>query len=178
MQVNIKMSQKTVLGPSVLSVLGAVALSGAVQAGVSHQKSSVGLPSRQKRLTPIEIKSLKYISAGTGTSGISGIQTRVLKGDPSQPGMYTIELRVPAHTRIEAHEHPDDRIATVVSGTWFFGYGRQFEAKTLKALKPGSFYTEPSHEPHFARTGSTAAVVQITGFGPSGTKYENESRVP
>jgi quercetin dioxygenase-like cupin family protein len=31
--------------------------------------------------------------------------------------MYTIQLTIPAGTRIEAHGHPDDRIATVISGT-------------------------------------------------------------
>ena len=60
---------------------------------------------------------------GAGTSGLSGIETSVLKGNPKQAGLYTIVLRVPANTRIEAHDHPDDRVATVVSGTWYFGYG-------------------------------------------------------
>ncbi|MBS1702958.1 MAG: hypothetical protein JST12_14935 [Armatimonadetes bacterium] len=35
----------------------------------------------------------------------------------------------------------------------------------------GSFYTEPSHVAHFAQTGDEAAVVQITGYGPTGTTY-------
>ena len=79
-------------------------------------------------------------SAGAGTSGVTGIQTIVLKGDPTMHGLYTILLRVPAHTRIAAHHHPDDRIATVVSGTWYFGYGAKFNETGLRALPPGSFY--------------------------------------
>jgi hypothetical protein len=33
---------------------------------------------------------------------------------------------VPAHTRIAAHSHRDDRVATVISGTWDIGYGDKF----------------------------------------------------
>ncbi len=125
----------------------------------------------RQRLTPGEINELAATAAGAGTSGLSGIRTRVLKGDPSRSGVYTIELAVPANTRIEAHDHPDDRVATVISGTWYFGYGRRFDEKSLKALPPGSFYTEPPNEPHFARTGDVPVVIQISGFGPTGTKY-------
>lgn len=130
-----------------------------------------GLAPEQVRLTPGEIAKLPSVGAGAGTSGLSGIQTRVLKGDPSKGGLYTIELRVPAHTRIQAHTHPDDRVVTVVSGIWSFGYGSRFEAKALKALPPESFYSEPPNIPHFAQTGRTAVVVHITGYGPTGTKY-------
>lgn len=62
-------------------------------------------------------------------------------------------------------------MATVISGTWYFGYGPRFDDSRVKALPPGSFYVEPPNEPHFARTGDTPVVVQITGFGPTGTRY-------
>lgn len=133
--------------------------------------SSARAQDGSKRLTPDEIAAMPPSGAGAGTSGVSGIKTRVLKGDPTKPGVYTIQLTVPANTRIEAHKHPDDRVATVVSGTWFIGYGSEFDEKKLKALKPGSFYTEPPDVDHFARTGKTAVVVQITGYGPTGTEY-------
>lgn len=124
-----------------------------------------------QRLTPTEINAVTPTGAGAGTSGVSGIQTRVLKGDPNRPGLYTIQLTVPANTRIEAHTHPDDRVATVISGTWHIGYGAHFDEKNLKALTAGSFYTEPPNVAHFARTANQPVVVQITGYGPTGTKY-------
>ena len=127
-------------------------------------------PLRQ-RLTPSEIDALSHIEAGAGTSGVTGIQTHILKGDPTQSGLYTIQLTVPANTMIEAHRHSDDRVATVISGTWFIGYGSRFEERELKALPPGSFYTEPPGVSHFAWTGNKPVVVQITGFGPTGTEY-------
>jgi len=131
----------------------------------------------QQRLTPADVEALAPTGPGAGTSGVSGIQTRVLKGDPKQALLYTIQLTVPANTRIEAHHHPDDRVATVISGTWYFGYGARFDEELLKALPAGSFYTEPPNEPHFARTGSTPVVLQISGLGPTGTRYvEGRSR--
>jgi uncharacterized RmlC-like cupin family protein len=129
-----------------------------------------------QRLTPPEIDAVAPTGAGAGTSGVSGIQTRVLKGDPNKPGLYTIQLTVPANTKIEAHAHPDDRVATVISGTWHIGYGFRFGENKLKALAPGSFYTEPPTVAHFARTGNQPVVVQITGYGPTGTKYVNSQQ--
>jgi quercetin dioxygenase-like cupin family protein len=128
-----------------------------------------------QRLTASEIDALPPSGLGTGTSGVSGIQTRILRGDPTQPAAYTIQLNVPANTRIDAHDHPDDRAVTVISGTWYFGYGTRYDEKELKELPPGSFYTEPPNTPHFARTGSRPAVVQISGFGPSGTRYQHQT---
>lgn len=127
--------------------------------------------SAQQRLTPGEANALGKSGPTAGTSGVSGIETSVLKGEPTQSGLYTILLKVPANTQIEAHHHPDDRVATVISGTWYFGYGDKFDERKLKALPPGGFYTEPPNERHFARTGDTPVVLQITGFGPTGTQY-------
>lgn len=128
-------------------------------------------PPIQQRKPPAEFDFSTAASAGAGTSGIAAIQTIVLKGDPTRAGLYTIMLRIPANTRIAAHTHPDDRIGTFISGTWYFGYGKVFDANALKALPPGSFYTEPPSDPHFAETRETPVVLQITGYGPTGTTY-------
>ena len=132
----------------------------------------------EKRLTPAEYEFPQHGNPGTGSSGVGGIETVVLKGDPNQAGVYTIMLRVPAHTKIAAHSHRDDRVATVVSGTWHIGYGEKFDEAKLKALPPGSFYTEPPSQAHFAETGDEDVVVQITGFGPSSTDYVDPTQDP
>ena len=134
--------------------------------------------SPEERLTPTEYKFPAQGNPGTGSSGVAGIQTVVLKGNPDQAGVYTIMLRVPAHTRIAAHSHRDDRIATVISGTWRIGYGSVFDESKLKALPPGSFYTEPPGQTHFAETADEPVVVQITGFGPSSTDYVESGKDP
>ncbi|MCU1266504.1 MAG: hypothetical protein JWM21_2822 [Acidobacteria bacterium] len=123
------------------------------------------------RLAPSDINELTSVNAGAGTSGVSGIQTRTLKGDATKSGIYTIQLTIPANVRIQAHTHPDDRVATVISGTWYIGYGAKFDDAELKPLTAGSFYTEPPSVAHFAKTGNEPVVLQITGNGPTGTEY-------
>lgn len=132
----------------------------------------------EKRLTPAEYEFPQQGNPGTGSSGVAGIQTVILKGNPDQAGIYTIMLRIPAHTRIAAHSHGDDRVATVISGTWHIGYGEKFDTAQLKALPPGSFYTEPSGENHFAETADEPVIVQITGYGPSSTQYVDATQDP
>ena len=132
----------------------------------------------QQRLTPAEIEALAQGGAGAGTSGLEGIRTTVLSGDPAKSGLYTIRLTVPAGTEIAAHTHSDTRSAVVISGTWYFGYGEKHEEAALKALPPGSFYTEPPGAPHFARTGAEPVTLYITGTGPTDTAYVNPADKP
>jgi len=133
--------------------------------------SGAAAHAQQVRLTPSEIEAQAKGGAGPGTSGVAGIQTTVLLGDPSKPGPYTIEIRVPAHTRIQAHTHRDTRTAVVVGGLWYFGYGATADEARVRALPPGSFYTEPADDPHFALTRDQPAIVYITGWGPTDTVY-------
>ena len=79
-----------------------------------------------------------------------------------------------------AHSHRDDRMATVVSGEWHFGYGDHFDANLLKTLPPGSVYSEPGgvKHNHFARTDADAVIVQISGYGPTDTHYFDAANEP
>ena len=135
-------------------------------------------PAGRLRLTPAEVAAMAKSGAGAGTSGVAGITTTVLSGNPALAGPYTIEIRVPPNTRIAAHSHPDPRSAVVVSGMWWFGYGPAADEAQLKALGPGSFYTEPAGEPHFARTGAEGASVYISGWGPTATHYVEAAADP
>ena len=53
----------------------------------------------EERLTPTEYKFPQVGNPGTGSSGVGGIQTVVLKGNPDQAAVYTVMLRMcsPAH---------------------------------------------------------------------------------
>jgi pimeloyl-ACP methyl ester carboxylesterase/quercetin dioxygenase-like cupin family protein len=132
----------------------------------------------QMRLTPDEVRANQTGSEQIGSSLLAGVSTKVLSGDPSKAGFYTIVLSVPANTTIPAHSHRDNRMATVVSGTWQFGYGDRFDEKALKRLPPGSVYSEPGGANHFARTGAEPVLVQISGVGPTDTRYVNPSEPP
>ena len=134
--------------------------------------------SPEKRITPAEVKWPASSGPAAGTSGVAGVQTVILKGDPSKAGLYTLLLRAGPNMKIQAHSHRDDRIATVVSGKWYFGYGKEFNEAGLKELPPGSFYTEPPGAAHFAMTKGEGAIVQITGTGPSDTVYMDPRNDP
>ena len=121
-----------------------------------------------------EIGALARSGAGVGTSGVGGIQTILLSGDPAKAGPYAIELKIPAHTRIAAHTHRDNRLAMVVSGEWHFGYGSNADVAHTSVLTQGAFYTEPANAPHFAFTGDQPATVFITGTGPSDTHFDKD----
>ena len=130
------------------------------------------------RLTPDEVRAKQTGSEQIGSSFLAGVSTKVLFGDPSKAGLYTIVLSVPAHTSIPAHSHRDDRMATVVSGTWQFGYGDRFDERALKSLPPGGVYSEPGGANHFARTGGEPVLVQISGVGPTDTRYVDPGDAP
>jgi quercetin dioxygenase-like cupin family protein len=132
---------------------------------------AAALTTAELRLTPKDVDSMPGRDAGAGTSGVSGIRTTVIAGDPSKAGPYTIRLSVPANTRIQAHSHRDDRTAVVISGMWYFGYGSVATEAEEKALPPGSFYTEPGGVAHFAETKADPVQVYIMGNGPSDTVY-------
>jgi quercetin dioxygenase-like cupin family protein len=130
------------------------------------------------RMTPTEIMAGDRGDSQIGSSKLAGVHTRILAGDPATAAFYSILLFVPPHTTIQAHSHRDDRMATVVSGTWHFGYGTRFDEEGLKTLPAGSVYSEPGGLNHFARTADDSVIVQISGFGPTDTHYFNPADDP
>ena len=130
------------------------------------------------RMTPTEIMSGDKGDSQIGSSKLAGVHTKILAGNPSAAGFFSILLFVPPRTTIQARSHRDDRMATVVSGTWHFGCGTHFDEKALKTLPVGSVYSEPGGGNHFARTAEEPVVVHISGFGPTDTRYFNPADEP
>jgi hypothetical protein len=127
----------------------------------------------QLRMTQQEIITAKGSGHDApGSSNYSAVKVIVIFGDPSKPGLYTILLKVDGNTTIAAHMHPDQRMATVVSGNWYFGYGDKFDKTKLKMLPTGSVYSEVAGQNHFAMS-KGPVIVEITGYGPSGVTYVN-----
>jgi quercetin dioxygenase-like cupin family protein len=127
-------------------------------------------PLAKVRLTAAEVAAM---AAAAKPGGNPAIQMTNLVGDPTKPGLYTVRVALAAHTQAKPHIHRDNRSVTVISGTWSMGYGTQFDDKALKALPPGSVYTEPAGQPHFSQAGDEAVVILVTGYGPSDTKFVN-----
>jgi uncharacterized RmlC-like cupin family protein len=88
-------------------------------------------------------------------------------GDPSKSGPYLHVIKVPANTRSAAHKYSDSRTYTIVAGTWYVGFGDQFDDAKLIALPPGSYYALPAGVSVFNATKDDGATIQIGGTGPS-----------
>ena len=131
------------------------------------------------RLTPSEIH---WPAAGgneaPGSSMQGAVQSLIIYGDGSKADLYSILFKVGPNAAIPAHWHPDNRSCFVMVGVWYFGYGDKFNKAALKALPPGSHYTEPANVHHFAGTESEGATVECTSMGPSDTTYVNPSEDP
>lgn len=100
----------------------------------------------------------------------AGYETAVVVGDPRRAGVYAVQTRLPADIRIAPHIHGEKwRVATVLSGTLYYGTGATFDESKLKALPPGSVVVEPHGAPHFALTKGEPVLLNIVGEGPATT---------
>ena len=154
-------------------------LAGLVTLGACGGTSSSNAPHvPELRLAPSELTTTPEDPSQVGGAKLTGITTRIVTGTPQEGGFYSIMLFVPPETTIQSHSHRDDRVASVLSGTWEFAYGEHFDASQLKELAPGSVYSEPGGLAHFARTGAEPVVLHITGNGPTDTHYVNPEDDP
>ncbi|MGH8208208.1 MAG: cupin domain-containing protein [Steroidobacteraceae bacterium] len=156
-----------------LRLLGVAILSGAA---LAYAASEGGRPTR---LTPEEMSwPAAEGSTQPGASMQGGVQSLVIFGNASKPALYSIMFKVGPNAQIPAHSHPDDRSCFVMAGVWYFGYGDKYSVADLKALPPGSHYTEPAGIHHFAGTRAEGATVECTSVGPSGTTFVNPKDDP
>jgi quercetin dioxygenase-like cupin family protein len=76
------------------------------------------------------------------------------------------------------HKHPEDRIYTVMAGTFYIGLGEQFDETKLVAFGPGSVVVLPGGQPHFHFAKSGEYVTQISAIGPLGLDYIDPANDP
>jgi len=107
----------------------------------------------------------------TDYPGIPGIKVMVVEGNPKQPGPYVIRVKFSPGTMSMPHYHPEDRLVTVLKGTWWTGKGESFEPGTTEALPAGSFMKHPAKEAHFDGAKDEEVILQIAGIGPSDTIF-------
>ncbi len=109
---------------------------------------------------------------------VPGHEIAAIMGDSTKPGPYVERVKFPANSISQAHSHPESRMYTVISGTWYVGYGDKYDADKLKALPAGSFYTEPANVGHFSLIKDEPVVVQIIGNGPTATRFVDPAHAP
>lgn len=144
--------------------IAAIALVAMTSSTWAHAADPI-LPEGVVALTPQEIKW-----ESTGALAKSGNSQANIIGAPDKVGPYTIRLKFPAGYTLAPHSHPDSRHITILSGTWYTGYGDKFDASKLKALPAGSIYTEPAGVPHFVVV-REETIIQVSGTGPSGRQF-------
>ena len=108
----------------------------------------------------------------------AGAELAKVVGDPARPGPYVVRVRVPHGVMLQPHIHPEDRVYTVISGVFYIGFGSVFDAATLRAFGPGSIVILPRDTPHFHWALSGEYVTQVTGAGPLGISYVDETDDP
>ena len=100
-------------------------------------------------------------------TAVRGGQWAPIQGNPSHPGQYVYAAKVPPDTVTLPRFFPDTRRYTVISGTFYVGFGDRFEDAQLIALPPGSYYVAPAGKPYFTATRKESVVLQVSGTGPS-----------
>ena len=103
--------------------------------------------------------------------GIEGIQYMLVDGDLKKPGAYVIRVKFSPGVMSMPHFHPEDRLCTVLKGTWWTGTGDKFDPDSTIPLPPGSFMKHPAGEAHFDGAKNEEVILQIIGVGPSGTTF-------
>jgi hypothetical protein len=102
----------------------------------------------------------------------------VVVGDPSQPGPYTVRVKVPSGVKLMPHKHREDRVYTVMSGVFYIGRGDEFDETKLAAYPPGAVVVLPGSTPHFHWAQSGEYVTQVTAIGPISLEYVNPGDDP
>ena len=119
----------------------------------------------------------QFIGLGTGPlhvpklPGIPGIKRMTVYGDPSKPGPYVIRVKFEPGTMSMPHFHPEDRLVTVLKGTWWTGKGKDFTPASTDPIRPGGYMLHPAGAAHFDGAKDEEVILQIAGVGPSGTEF-------
>jgi hypothetical protein len=106
-----------------------------------------------------------------------GAQFALLEGDLSTSDPFTFRLKLPGGYVLAPHIHPAYERVTVLSGTFHFGHGREFDRDATIALAPGGFAVMAPGEPMFGYT-EEPTVIQLHGQGPWGIEYINPEDDP
>ena len=102
--------------------------------------------------------------------GLPGSPQHVtLFGDSSQPGLYVDRIKFLPGMKVMPHWHPDAvRTVLVVSGTFYFAVGEQWDESKMRPYPVGTFLSEPARTPHYAWAKDGEVIVQFMGLGPTG----------
>ena len=93
-----------------------------------------------------------------------------IAGDRNQKGsLYVNHVIYAKGVQIMPHTHPDERVVTVLAGTFYQGIGETFDESKAHALPAGSVVVIPPGTPHFGFARDGDVTLQEIGIGPTAT---------
>ena len=93
--------------------------------------------------------------------------TALLQGDPSKPGLYMQLTRWHAGNTSRPHMHPNARYITVISGTWWLGWGPNYDPASMYPAKAGTYVVHEANQLHYDGAKDEDCVILIVGIGPA-----------
>jgi len=114
-----------------------------------------------------KIMSYKLPAQLKWTTGENGVQTATVYGDPSKTGLYIVLVKWAPGKMSRPHFHPNDRMVTVISGTWWVGWGPKYDPASTFPIPAGSFVTHYAKQIHYDGAKDGEVVLEIVGQGPS-----------
>ena len=100
---------------------------------------------------------------------------RAVLDDNNEFTTKTIRVTIEPNKKLEPHGPKEGYFfVTVISGTLELGFGKTYDEAKLKTLPPGSIFTHPAGQLHFAKTGKDPVVLQITVIKPKGSADKSE----
>ena len=82
-------------------------------------------------------------------------------------------IKFPPNYRVAPHTHPHSEVVTVMSGSFGFGTGENFDPAKGEVVKAGSLNAIPAKQAHFVWTGNEEAIIQVQFTGPAGINFIN-----
>lgn len=146
--------------------LGATVLVAFVSSSCSNESSAgTGVP------VVITADALRWETSS------SGVQVARLYGDPEAAGPFGLRLRYPAGYRKEPHHHPHDAFVTVLSGSYYRGYGTSFDRSRGILLVAGTFSVNPAGVSHYEWV-EEPAELEVHAVGPWSSAYVDAAGNP
>ena len=143
---------KTLCCAAVLAALSGAPIMGQGQGAVDRRDAGGFMVASAESLEP------------AGTAG-----NTVVLGDPTKPGLYVVRNRFLPGRGSRPHYHDQDRLVTVIKGTWWVHLGPEsdtYAPEKMTPVKPGGFVLHPAFGHHYDMAKDEEAIVQIIGMGP------------
>jgi quercetin dioxygenase-like cupin family protein len=129
--------------------------------------ASVALAQQAPAPNPILQRELTYAPVPL----FEGVFAAPVSGTAAKPGsLYVLSVKYAAGAKSLPHSHPDTRVVTVISGTFYAGAGTHFDEASLRALGPGDSIVVPAEQVHYGWAKDGEALLLEVGVGPSGAK--------